>query len=86
MVAAGSCEAYLAATDKMREWDVCAPLVIVEAAGGRCTDLLGGRLRFNQPDPAVPRGLLATNGRRHDELVARLSAGREEIGWLRERG
>jgi histidinol-phosphatase len=49
-------------------WDAAAPLVLVEEAGGRVTDFEGRR--------RVDTGtFLATNGRLHGEVLARLLAG-----------
>ena len=46
-------------------WDLAAPEVLVEEAGGRLTDLAGER-RIDRLE------VLASNGRLHDELLARL--------------
>jgi histidinol-phosphatase len=46
-------------------WDMAAPLVLIEEAGGRVTDLAGRR----QIDSGT---LLASNGILHEELLARL--------------
>ena len=53
---------------ELRIWDYAALAPIVEEAGGRMTALEGGPLT----DGA---GVLTTNGRLHDELVARFSEG-----------
>jgi histidinol-phosphatase len=46
-------------------WDLAAPMVVVEEAGGQLTDLRGRR--------TIDGGTaLATNGILHDELVVRL--------------
>jgi myo-inositol-1(or 4)-monophosphatase len=55
-VAAGHAEATLTAYGRS-EWDVAAGVALCFAAGMRATDVLGGRIPFNQPDPTV-RGLL----------------------------
>ena len=47
-------------------WDLAAPLVIVEAAGGRFTDLAGATR-------ADGGSALATNGLLHDEVLAALA-------------
>lgn len=72
-IAAGAGDIFLSRGPKS-EWDVCAGALIVEEAGGRVTDLHGEPLHYNRPNPSI-RGLLATNGQVHDELlefVARL--------------
>lgn len=65
LVADGSAEAMVE-TD-VSVWDLAAPVILVEEAGGRFTDLAGER-RFDT------RTMLVTNGLLHDELLARLHA------------
>ena len=49
----------------LSSWDVAAPIVLVEEAGGRVTDFDGRR--------AIDAGtFVATNGLLHDEVLARL--------------
>jgi histidinol-phosphatase len=63
LVAEGAAEAMVEVGPK--SWDLAAPLVIIEEAGGRLTDLDGNR--------TVHSGtVLATNGRLHDEVLTRL--------------
>ncbi len=45
-------------------WDVAAGVLIVEEAGGKITDCRGGRL-----DPEGSRGLVASNGALHPDLL-----------------
>lgn len=68
-LAAGELEVSLCLTDYENEWDTCAPELIVREAGGRMTDLDGMPLVYNRPDPRHRRGLLASNGTRHEELL-----------------
>jgi histidinol-phosphatase len=63
LVADGSAEAMVE-TD-VKEWDLAAPVILVEEAGGRFTDLSGER-RFDT------RTMLVSNGVLHDEVLARL--------------
>ncbi|MCU0506313.1 MAG: histidinol-phosphatase [Chloroflexi bacterium] len=63
LVADGSAEAMVE-TD-VSVWDLAAPVILVEEAGGRFTDLAGER-RFDT------RTMLVTNGLLHDEILARL--------------
>ncbi len=53
-----------------KEWDLCGPHIILTEAGGRVTTLDGGEIHFNREDVRLPGGILASNGRIHDELVA----------------
>ena len=70
-VAQGGAEAFVSRGPKA-EWDVAAAVVIVQEAGGRVTKLDGTPAEFNRPEPQW-RGIAASNGRVHDELL-RLSA------------
>jgi histidinol-phosphatase len=65
LVARGAAE-VMCETD-LHPWDLAAPWVIVEEAGGRITDFDGRR------DWLQPEGY-ATNGLLHDEVLARLRA------------
>jgi histidinol-phosphatase len=60
LVAEGAVDA--AVDHVVSPWDVAAVSMIVEEAGGRCTDLNGGR--------GIDGGsLVSTNGRLHDEIL-----------------
>jgi histidinol-phosphatase len=63
LLAEGAAEGMVEAD--LSPWDMAAPLVLVEEAGGRVTDL-AGRRRIDSGT------LLASNGLLHDELLARL--------------
>ena len=67
LVAEGAAEAMM--ETGIYPWDVAAPLVIIEEAGGRVTDVEGDR-RIDA------ESFVGSNGRLHDELLRRLrSAG-----------
>lgn len=63
LVAEGAAEAMVEVGPK--SWDLAAPLVIIEEAGGRLTDLHGRRTIHSGT-------VLATNGSLHDEVLGRL--------------
>jgi len=71
-VARGALDAVVSFTQAEREWDTCAPEVIVREAGGAYTDLDGNTLGYNQPDTARRRGTLVSNGACHAALLALL--------------
>jgi 3'(2'), 5'-bisphosphate nucleotidase len=55
-------------------WDSCAPLAILEEAGGRMTDWKGRPLEYPMNGSHRHGGpTLATNGHRHEELLTLLS-------------
>ena len=63
LVAEGAAEAMVVVD--LLPWDAAAPMLLVEEAGGRVTDF-EGRRSFEGGT------FLATNGRLHDEILARL--------------
>lgn len=75
-VAQGGAEGFVSRGPKA-EWDVCAAVVIVTEAGGRVSRLDGEPPLFNQPEPSW-RGIAASNGRVHDDLLRLSSASVEE--------
>ena len=66
LVSEGAAEAMVEVD--LSAWDLAAPTVLVEEAGGRITDLSGTRSIHN-------RSALASNGRLHDEFLRRLRGG-----------
>jgi myo-inositol-1(or 4)-monophosphatase len=68
LVAAGRHEGVFTYNPR-NEWDICAGVAIIEAAGGRVTDRHGRPYRFNQADPLQPP-LVGTNAHVHDALLA----------------
>lgn len=71
-VAAGQADATVLFGFK-NEWDVAAGAAIIEAAGGRVTDLWDASLRFNQPVPRLP-GVAASGAALHALLIERTRA------------
>ena len=65
LVAEGAAEAMLEVG--LKPWDIAAPMLIVQEAGGRCTDLEG----IARVDGAAH---VSSNGRIHDELLRALRA------------
>ena len=63
-----------------KEWDTCAPEVILKEAGGIMTDCWNRPLRYNQRDIVRRFGLLASNGRQHEELVREITDVLDEAG------
>ncbi len=72
LVADGTADAYPSASLQTSLWDLVAPAVIVQEAGGRVSDLAGRPLEFGTADPTWRRGVLISNSRLHDALVAAL--------------
>jgi myo-inositol-1(or 4)-monophosphatase len=72
LVAAGQGDAALLFGYK-HEWDIAAGIAIVEAAGGRVSDLWGEPIVLNQPDPRAP-GVAASGAALHALIIERTKA------------
>jgi 3'(2'), 5'-bisphosphate nucleotidase len=68
------CDLYIHPSPQTKQWDACAPEAILVAAGGRMTDLAGDAFVYNRADLYNRNGILATNGRAHDEILERVAA------------
>lgn len=69
-VASGRADATWSRGPK-NEWDICAGVLLVQEAGGRCVSLDDKPFCFNRPNPKV-NGIIADNGRLHDQIMATL--------------
>lgn len=66
LVAEGAVDVML--ESDLKVWDLAGPRAVLQVAGGRMTDLAGG-------GEMPARGVLATNGRLHDRILAELQDG-----------
>ncbi|XP_058449962.1 3'(2'),5'-bisphosphate nucleotidase 1 [Malaya genurostris] len=70
----GNAHAYVFASAGCKKWDTCAPEAVLEAHGGKLTDILGRHYRYNK-DVSFPNtsGILGSaKGISHDELLGKL--------------
>jgi 3'(2'), 5'-bisphosphate nucleotidase len=74
LIAAGERDLYVNPWPKCKAWDTCAPEAILVAAGGVLTDTHGEPIRYDEEDLGRRRGLVASNGRIHARVLARLAA------------
>lgn len=58
-IAEGVRDLYIHPVAYMKEWDTCAPELVLREAGGSVTDCRGEALRYNKPNPAQPHGMIA---------------------------
>ena len=61
LVACGKCDSYVVLTTN--EWDVAAGFLIVEEAGGKVTDLKGGRWKHDRHQ------FIISNGKLHNRIL-----------------
>lgn len=59
LIAEGIRDLYVHPVPYLKEWDTCAPEVLLREAGGHVSDCLGRPLLYNKPEPTQPRGILA---------------------------
>jgi 3'(2'), 5'-bisphosphate nucleotidase len=77
------CDVYIHLSPRTKQWDTCAPQLILTEAGGRMTDLFGEPLNYNVPDVQNRNGLVASNGASHDRIIATLAPLLAEFGRQR---
>ena len=72
VIAAGLRDLYVNPATRTKAWDTCAPEAILVPAGGRLSDLFGNPIDYSR-ELAHRRGLVASNGRVHDEVIGKLA-------------
>ncbi|HEX8141375.1 MAG TPA: 3'(2'),5'-bisphosphate nucleotidase CysQ [Pyrinomonadaceae bacterium] len=77
------CDLYVHLSPRTKQWDTCAPEVILSEAGGRLTDLFGVPLGYNSQEVQNRNGIVASNGAAHDQLIAQLAPLLAEFGRQR---
>ena len=74
------CDLYIHLSGRTKQWDTCAPQLVLTEAGGRVTDLFGRPLNYNVPDVNNRNGLVASNGVSHDLIIENLAPLLAEFG------
>lgn len=74
---------YIHLSPRTKQWDTCAPQIILEEAGGRMTDLFGGEIIYNTADVQNYNGIFSTNGVSHDAAIKQLKPLLTEFGRFR---
>jgi 3'(2'), 5'-bisphosphate nucleotidase len=76
------CDLYVHLSPRTKQWDTCAPEVILHEAGGQITDLFGRPLRYNHADVQNRNGVVASNGVSHGRIVELLQPLLAQFGRL----
>ncbi len=76
------CDLYVHLSPQTKQWDTCAPEVILREAGGCFTDLFGQPLDYNRSDLQNRNGIVASNGRAHWRIIEALAPLMSEFGRL----
>jgi 3'(2'), 5'-bisphosphate nucleotidase len=77
------CDVYIHLSPRTKQWDTCAPQLILTEAGGRMTDLFGEPLNYNVPDVQNRNGLVSSNAVSHDRIIEILAPLLAEFGRKR---
>jgi 3'(2'), 5'-bisphosphate nucleotidase len=70
----GDRQLYVHPLGHLKEWDTCAPEVVLTEAGDRVTDCLGEPLRYNKPVPVQPHGIFVATPAVHEAVRERIAA------------
>ncbi len=80
LIARGQAEFYVHPNPGTKEWDTCAPDIIVREAGGIMTDCWSRPLAYNQRDVLRRFGVLASNHANHVALADLVGEVLDEAG------
>ena len=76
------CDLYVHLSPQTKQWDTCAPEIILSEAGGCLTDLFGRRLDYNRSDLQNRNGIVASNGAAHTKIIQSLAPLLADFGRL----
>ncbi|HMF55115.1 MAG TPA: 3'(2'),5'-bisphosphate nucleotidase CysQ [Pyrinomonadaceae bacterium] len=74
------CDLYVHLSSRSKQWDTCAPEIILTEAGGRMTDLFDQPFRYNSLDIQNRNGIVATNGAAHAKVIDAIAPLLEQFG------
>jgi 3'(2'), 5'-bisphosphate nucleotidase len=74
------CDLYVHLSPRTKQWDTCAPQIILTEAGGRMSDLFGNPITYNGAEIQNRNGLVATNGVAHQGVLTTLAPLLAEFG------
>lgn len=74
LIAESRCDLYIHPVPYLKEWDTCAPEILLREAGGEVTDCLGEPLLYNKADPVQPHGIFAAAPGVHGRVLERIRA------------
>lgn len=74
------CDLYVHLSPRTKQWDTCAPEIILREAGGTITDLFGRPLSYNHAEVQNLNGVVASNGAAHSRIIESLEPLLREFG------
>ena len=72
-IALGEIEFFVNTNMRASKWDICAPQAIIEAAGGKVTDVDGKPLNYSNEDLRWETSFVGSNGVLHEKVIAALT-------------
>ena len=78
LIAEGRAHLYTHLGSRTNQWDTCGPEAILREAGGVVTDTTGGWLDYNTSQIRNLRGVVASNGQIHEQILEMIAAVRVE--------
>lgn len=76
------CDVYVHLSSRTKQWDTCAPEIILTEAGGRLTDLFGNPLEYNALEVQNRNGIISSNGVAHERIIKTLAPLLADFGRL----
>lgn len=76
------CDLYIHLSPRTKQWDTCAPEIILREAGGCLTDLFGRPLGYNKAEVQNRNGIVASNGVAHARIIESLQPLLAQFGRL----
>jgi len=73
-IASGIADMHVNADLRTKEWDTCAPQIILEEAGGTVSDLRGNPLGYNQKDTRHTSGFMACDKLHFNKMTEKIKA------------
>lgn len=86
LIARRLADLYVHPSPGCKEWDICAPCALLEAAGGQMSDCWGNPIVFNKRDVRAHNGILVSNSQRHEEIAEIVTQICEEFGYNEDDG
>lgn len=80
LIAEQQADLYLHLSPSTKQWDTCAPEIILVEAGGRLTDLFGQPIRYNGVRIDNRNGIVATNAAAHEMVIENMAPLLREFG------
>lgn len=76
LLAEGKAHAYVFASKGCKKWDTCAPQAVLEAVGGKLTDIFGNEYSYNENVEHPNKGGVFATAKSvdHDYLLAKIPA------------